>query len=897
MGSSNFEDDLNASRRKRRKTDQPKATGHEASLQTGLSGWLGKEPPAPVDTAHSTSDLAHNAIPPPTCIPLTSQLQNSVPGQQEIQPDRTPVEGGPEKPSKIIKLNLNGKLLSSPPLGSESSTGKPRGNKRGRGRKLDSKIAVLQYDPSSPRNIGSLIDEIFRGLAIPKPPRLQPVSSSNHKPQPARPTHPFFVKKPAEKPQVNSTANPPPLNQSSIPNIRAQVERKREQGVFSSQPPAFPRRQTKFPELIHPLWPPQDLVHVRPTNNSAAASRVISRSGINDQKKSKVRSINISDEENVLLFSTAAAREKAKLSLKANGDTRTGLRHPKRNAASGKVLQTAIDSQLSSSWLQPPSLAHSSNSAITKLRAALLSSVSAFDCGKYESQLWAHKYAPKVAEEVLQVGREVQMLRDWLQHLKINAVDTGQPTRDAPNFKSKPDKKRKLRRKPTEKLDGFIVSSEEEASEMDNLSGSDDELAGEVTVSSRKTVVRTGDLALGGHGEGKVRVANAVLLSGPSGSGKTASVYAVAKELDFEVFEINPSSRRSARDMLERVGDMTQNHLVHLLNDADGSSISSRDSGSSDNIKQNVLKGFFKSQPSNPTKGPSNSPPKPDAETRRRREQKQSLILIEEADILFDEDKQFWTGVLTLISQSRRPIVITCNDEALVPTQGMSLHAILRYQTPPRDLVLDYLLLVAANEGHVLKRDAVSKLYTGSGFDVRRSLMELNLWCQIGVGSEKAGLDWILPQWPPGANVDQNGDRVRVLSLNTYEPYMGWFNRDCFLEENPLEKETDALSNSLHWWGLGIQDLEDVSGFSKAELVPLDQFRSKSKLEQMELLDHEAEFAEMRSSLDILSSGCSLRMAQASKVTLSSWYIANLAAGCHGYDSSANAGIAPVKLS
>lgn len=574
----------------------------------------------------------------------------------------------------------------------------------------------------------------------------------------------------------------------------------------------------------------------------------------------------------MLLSSTCVAREKAKSRLKAIGDARPGLRHPTRNAASGKVLQRAIDSQLSSSLPHPTSKVHSSNPVITKLRSALSLSTSAFDCGKYESKLWAHKYAPKVAEDVLQVGREVHVLRDWLRHLKINAVDTGKPTGDGPNSKSKRDQKRRNRRKPTEKLDGFIVSSEDEASEMDNLSGSDDELAGDVTVASRKTVVRTGDSALGGqHGDGKGRITNAILISGPSGSGKTASVYAVAKELDFEVFEINPSSRRSARDMLERVGDMTQNHLVHLLNDSDDSSITHRDSALNDNIKQNKLQGFFKNQGSKPSKASSNLPhssPKPDPETRRRREQKQSLILIEEADILFDEDKQFWTGVLTLISQSRRPIVITCNDESLVPTQGMSLHAILRYQRPPRDLVLDYLLLIAATEGHVLKRDAVSKLYTGSGFDVRRSLMDLNLWCQIGVGSEKAGLDWILPQWPPGANVDHNGDRVRVLSLNTYEPYMGWFNRDCFLEQNPLEKETDALSDSLHWWDLGIQDLEDVSGFSKAELVPLDQFRSKSKLEKLELLDQEAEFAEMRSSLDILSSGCSATTAQASTVTL-----------------------------
>jgi hypothetical protein len=344
-------------------------------------------------------------------------------------------------------------------------------------------------------------------------------------------------------------------------------------------------------------------------------------------------------------------------------------------------------------------------------------------------------------------------------------------------------------------------------------------------------------------------------------------VYAVAKELDFEVFEINAGSRRSARDMLERVGDMTQNHLVHLLNDADGSSAKPRALATDDDTKQNKLMGFYKGQPSKSAKSDkknAQSSPTPDAEAKRRREQKQSLILLEEVDLLFDEDKQFWTGVLTLISQSKRPIVMTCNNESLVPIQDMSLHAILRFQRPQRDLAVDYLLLVAANEGHVLKREAVSKLYDGSGMDIRKSLMELNFWCQIGVGSEKAGLDWILSLWPPEANLDQNGDRVRVLSLNTYEPYMGWFNRDLLLEKDPLENEVETLQNTFHWWRLGIQDSEDAARGSVTGTIPHDQYRSRSKIERLDLMSREADYLEMRSSLDLLCSECPLDMLQAS---------------------------------
>jgi DNA polymerase III delta prime subunit len=570
----------------------------------------------------------------------------------------------------------------------------------------------------------------------------------------------------------------------------------------------------------------------------------------NDRKKSKIAAISIRDEENVLLTGTAEARKTAR-QFEHPQDAIVSLRHPIRHVASNQILHTAMEKQMSWSSPNPRFPWNASSPPLAKIGTSLLSSVSAFDCAKYETQLWTHKYAPKAAEEVLQLGREPQMLRDWLRHLTITAVDTGKPPKDTPKSKNKRDKKRKNRQK-ADKLDGFIVSSEEEASEMDNLSGSDDELSGGVTTSAQRTVVRSGDMAAAE----KVQMTNAILLSGPAGCGKTASVYAVAKELGFEVFEINPGSRRSARDMLERVGDMTQNHLVHLLNVSENLAESAKDDG-----KQNKLMSFFKgpSKPKQPDTQPEPSP-KLEADPKRPRQQKQSLILLEEADLLFEEDRQFWTGVLTLIAQSRRPIIITCNDESLIPTQEISLHAILRYQKPPQDFSVDYLLLIAASEGHILKREAVTRLYQGSGMDLRRSLMDLNFWCQMGVGSKKAGLDWLLPAWPPASNVDYNGDRVRVLSLNTYERFMGWFNRDLLLSRDSLEKEAEINRNTFHWWGLGLQESEDMGGRSEVELMPPTQFQSSSKTAQLEMLCREADYYDMRSSLDILCSSCSIDM-------------------------------------
>lgn len=838
-------------------------------MKSGLSGWLGietSEPMAPVP-------IVDTQLAPPIATRQSprSPTNDSGPVQDVSSIECNYKNACNEGTRKILKLNTNGRLLSSPPA---SSTGiidpKPTGSKRRRGGKVRSKLTILKYSIEGERRIGSLIEGILNGETVYTPAPPQPAAPPKRVVKgPAKPTHPFFVKKAAQKPQDDTLSGGGSNTGSSKTNTPATSEVKREPRLFPTFPSTISRNKSKFPELIEPLWPPKDLVHIRSVDSEQAVQPLSLDPLTTDRKKAKSPAIFIGDDENALLSSTSCAREVAKSYMGGHGTS--NVRLPVRHIASGRVLQTAIDNQMS--WSLPNSHYRSQPVApvISNLRSALLSSFSAFDRGKYESQLWAHKYAPKKAEDVLQVGREAQVLRDWLRHLKITAVDTGKLSKD--NSKSNPnrDKKKKKRRKKNDKLDGFIVSSEEEASEMDNLSGSDDELAGDVTVSAQRTVIRSGDLAVSSsHGGEKGRVTNAILLSGPSGSGKTAAVYAAAKELDFEVFEINAGSRRSARDMLERVGDMTQNHLVHLLNDADESSAKPRALGAEDDAKQNKLMGFFKGQPSKSFKSDKKSTqpsPTPDTEAKRHREQKQSLILLEEVDLLFDEDKQFWTGVLTLISQSKRPIVITCNNESLVPTQDMSLHAILRFQRPQRDLAIDYLLLVAANEGHVLKREAASKLYDASGMDIRRSLMDLNFWCQIGVGSEKAGLDWILSLWPPEANVDQNGDRVRVLSLNTYEPYMGWFNRDVLLEQDSLESETETLQNTLHWWRLGIQESEDAARGSIMETMPHDHYQSRSKMEQLDLLSREAEYLEMRSSLDLLCSECSLSMLQASIIS------------------------------
>ena len=895
-----LEPDPNSDRRKRRRTDQ-----HEPSdIANGMP--LDETSSGEERCATTSFETRHHVESKPVAaahIPMSgianpvSELaaNHAIPGTSDATNENTEGSHTPRYPERqrTLRLNPNGKLLSSP-VGKQSEETDlkkdNKGSKKGgrKAKKDGNKLVIMKYadDGNTRERIGKIIDGIVNGRTRFSPQRpascLQPapgpgsVSTTPAAPRPVtnqqpKSTHPFFLKKPVRKPDTPCPAQAH-AQDSAATNTPAEDTRKPPSSIRESPSvstlgtarptiSSFKPRVSKFPEPIYPLWPPQDFVHVRGAKTPLSPQHKDSfRSLDADQKKAKDAVVRVHDDENVLLSGMYGQS--------MNKDIPEALRIPGRHVASGQTLRKAVARQLSGYfWSQDPAKLTQNNDmhpAIARLNSSLTTSMTAFDRGQCDTLPWTQKYSPNCAEEVLQTGREAHMLRDWMRFLVISAVDTGKSSKDGEKEKQKAeDKKRAKKRKKSEKLDGFVVSSEDEASEMGELSDSEeDELAGGVTVSSKRTVVRSGDLAASSRSRTeKGRVSNAILLSGPSGCGKSASIYAVAKELDFEVFEINPGNRRNGRDILERVGDMTRNHLVNKLNMGEGASNQSSRDASPQEVepeegKQNKLMSFFKPQPTSAgANGAKSSRKETEKETdaKSSRPQKQSLILLEEADILFEEDRQFWSGVMSLIQQSRRPIIITCNDENLIPLHDLSLHAILRYRPPPHQLAIDYLLLVAANEGHMLQRPAVNHLYIAARNDLRRAIMDLNFWCQMGIGSKKSGLDWMIDRWPPGRDLDQNRDPLRVLSLNTYQPFMGWFGRDMLLDDT-LETEVELQQESLDWWQLSIQDSETMA-FSNCRTKSEPQL-SESKQEQLEKLRYESEYADMRSVLDTLCTGC-----------------------------------------
>ncbi|XP_022829804.1 ATPase family AAA domain-containing protein 5 [Spodoptera litura] len=153
---------------------------------------------------------------------------------------------------------------------------------------------------------------------------------------------------------------------------------------------------------------------------------------------------------------------------------------------------------------------------------------------------------------------------------------------------------------------------------------------------------------------------NLLILAGPTGCGKTASIYAVAADLAMKVIEVNASSRRTGKIMLQDLQEATQSHKVN------------RGTGNSDNSQKSQEK-----QTVIPKQTKKRGRPKKAIEEEKSKASvvknevlsgttlsqestrtDSSLILIDDADIVFDQDDGFTSAIVQLVHCSKRPVIL-----------------------------------------------------------------------------------------------------------------------------------------------------------------------------------------------------------------------------------------------
>lgn len=288
--------------------------------------------------------------------------------------------------------------------------------------------------------------------------------------------------------------------------------------------------------------------------------------------------------------------------------------------------------------------------------------------------VWCDKYRPNAVQGLLGYLPDYEYLRDWLERKKISSSKKEEEGEEESGSKKKKKEKKFM---DAELEDPFSL----------------------------------------------------MLFVGHHGTGKTAAVYTAAKETGYSVFEINSTSKRTGKDVLNQVGEMTASHLVRFdqqqrKRKKQGETIILRDTVKKKKLKTidiamhfkkmvtvseeqavvveeavkeaeeeeeeekpaaHTIESFFKrsaktttviEKTSTTTSASStidenaifDMPTIEEATTGKEEiiamiqyQPKQSLALLEEVDILFEEDKGFWTAVIELCQKSKRPIIMTCN--------------------------------------------------------------------------------------------------------------------------------------------------------------------------------------------------------------------------------------------
>jgi hypothetical protein len=306
---------------------------------------------------------------------------------------------------------------------------------------------------------------------------------------------------------------------------------------------------------------------------------------------------------------------------------------------------------------------------------------------------WADRWRPSCAQEVLGNEQSAIYLRDWLRALELQLEENGanfvhtDSSQDQKKVKANAktitrgikrprviravDKTRRKRSRldSDEDEDSWIVYTDDDE-EDEGLHFNHDQFDefGEIIMndppaSSPSSSIHESPQEVTSKQSYLGQLHNTILLHGPPGCGKTASIYACAEELGWEIFEVYPGiGRRNGINIDGLIGEVGKNHLV-TQNRTSGDSLKSflqskaKRKSVEDHEEYNAL-----SQISPRKKNPSGLTSEgPLQDKQSIKPVQQSLILLEEVDILFKEDTNFWTTVTKIIRECKRPVVCTCN--------------------------------------------------------------------------------------------------------------------------------------------------------------------------------------------------------------------------------------------
>ncbi|KAJ3231580.1 hypothetical protein HDU78_007623, partial [Chytriomyces hyalinus] len=275
-------------------------------------------------------------------------------------------------------------------------------------------------------------------------------------------------------------------------------------------------------------------------------------------------------------------------------------------------------------------------------------------------------------------------------------------------------------------------------------------------------------------------------LIGPPASGRSCCIRAAALDCGYDVIEVNAGQKRSGKEVSSLLSEATQSHAV-TLGAGEIASMSSGVEGEGSKASAtralNAFSALFAPKAkkiavpadvkdaSSAKKLPSDaglkkkrrlvidddeeSPDAAAADTTEQLQQPQqqqsrpSLIVIEDADILFEQhDKGFWAAIWTIVESSKRPIIFVCNDDfAHMDNPNLSTTLVnnflnstipLHFTQPSTTELHCYIHLLLLNEGYWMNSAAILELINQNGHDLRKCLNSAEIACRLAPAVQEA---------------------------------------------------------------------------------------------------------------------------------------------------------------
>lgn len=306
--------------------------------------------------------------------------------------------------------------------------------------------------------------------------------------------------------------------------------------------------------------------------------------------------------------------------------------------------------------------------------------------------LWIYKYQPKKALEVCGNNESVKFLSEWLQHWH---------ERDS-----------RISKEVVDCVMGDMEDNNYLCSESDSDSENKHEKAGPK---------------------------NVLLVTGPIGSGKSAAIYACAREQGFEVLEVSASECRNGALVKQRFGEALESRqLKRSLANPMGSlnkhiykPCSNLANGTATQELEDEVVEFIPLADENcrNATGESDMSDCKEAGSCSRQSELKPLILFEDVDITFPEDRGFIAAVQLIAETAKGPIVLTSNSHNPFLPDNLDRKQICFTPPSPEELLCHVYMVCAAERANI-QSHLLERFVGYCQGDIRKTIMHLQFWCQ-----------------------------------------------------------------------------------------------------------------------------------------------------------------------